>query len=196
MLISAKYLKPRFIFLGLFFAFYALLLATDIFHATTNGVTGVIYHSFTGSAFLALCLSIFATTVFTIADAKFRQSMSPWLSASLMSLFLIYFSFFAFYSGRRIVTEADGPASVGYSCVWSELSDTVDALTGTFSNAQPDVRNKNLCILKNMPLSASNYGSWAGNQDLWEFAILIVYLGLVSGSYFGSRHLLRALTKE
>ena len=192
--LTSRLLKPHFLFTGFTLLIYFVLLMLDLSHETLNSRDGIVRDTFTGNLFLALCLSIFTMTTLTAYVTRFRKSMVSWLAASVMCLLLIFFSFFAFYNGRRVVTEADGPAAVSYGCIWSEMSDTVESFTSSFSDTSPGVRNRNLCVLKNMPLAASNYTSWSTNQDLWDDTILIMYGSLILASYLVPKLLYRKNT--
>lgn len=186
-----KFDRLGYIFLLLaVFVFYILSLI-DASNASASGISSILLFSLTGNIFLAVCLAVFSVTIVCFVLTKYRKSLPIWVATSVMCFLLIGFSFFAFHNGRRIVSEADGPASLSYSCIWSENSATVENITSKFSKEYSNKRNTNLCILKNMPLAASNYapGNSGYNQFWWDYSIVAVYGAFVLFSYLGSRYI-------
>lgn len=66
-----------------------------------------------------------------------------WQFVSVTCVLITIFSVIMYYHGPRVVTEADGPATVRYICVYGEWDPTTNY-------------NQPLCVLKFMPVAASN----------------------------------------
>ncbi len=142
----------------------------------------------TGDIFLSQCLAVFITTLLVIVVPKWRQSICQWLVASLISAFLIAGSFYMFYHGPRIVTEADGPASINYECLLGERSTTVIDFTKEM-NTNLDSHNAaaTFCVLKNMPLAASNLTFIENDSDLSSGVLFIIGEVLLYTSFVATR---------
>lgn len=137
-----------------------------------------------GNFFLAQCVAVFITmAVVAYRRTSLRYALS-WFVSTLICLWLIGFSFSS-YNGRRISTEADGPASIKYSCVLGELYSTSEG-------------NENLCILKNMPLAASNATYFYADADTDKSAILMFILWQVTllGGYAVSKTFTNVLSNR
>lgn len=154
-------LRPRNLFLITCFSLFLGLGIID--YINTANIADWIDE---GNFFLAQCVAVFITMgVVAYRRTPLRHAL-PWFVTTLICMWLISFSFSS-YNGRRIQTEADGPASIRYSCVYGELYGTSEG-------------NENLCVLKNMPLAASNTTYYYAGADTNKSAILMFLLWQVT----------------
>ncbi len=143
-------LRPKHVFLVVLAMLYLLLTLVDVLHQTTDGPNMLDL----GNLLLAQSLAFFITTLVVIMLKAWRNSVLPWLAGTLGCLVLVVVSYLIFYNFPRIATEADGPASVYYTCMLGEKYSTITSLTG--ESADDHSTTAKLCVLKNAPLSASN----------------------------------------
>lgn len=142
--ISTKYLHtPWVIFLIVLGVLFVGLLVADLLNPGANYTSLLVSEGALGNFFLAQSVAIFITTALVARRSNSRKVLKRWLTASIVSLALIVFGFLFFYIGPRITTEADGPATIQYYCVYKELYSTTGG-------------NQPLCVLKNIPLAISN----------------------------------------
>jgi hypothetical protein len=167
--------QPKRAFLILLAATYTVLTVADVIHQTLSGPNLLDV----GNLFLAQCLAFFIVTAWVLAVPEWRKRSLPWVAASLGSLALIIASYAIFYGYHRIVTEADGPASVGYVCMLGEQYDTISSLAGEASDDH-SVTAK-LCVLKNMPIAASNVLFIWNDPELSGFVLFLIGDGLLFG---------------
>lgn len=155
-------IRPRNLFLITCFSLFLVLGIIDYINYSQQS-----FQWFDGgNFFLAQCVAVFITMgVVAYRRTPLRYAL-PWFVTTLICMWLIGFSFSS-YNGRRIQTEADGPASIKYSCVDGELYST-------------STDNENLCVLKNMPLAASNATYYYANADTNKSATLMFLLWQVT----------------
>jgi hypothetical protein len=176
-------LKPKYVFLGTFVLLFLILQFTDyIFSSGPIPFTVDV-----GNIFLAQCLAVFVTTILVVARADWRKRWIPWATASVVGLLLIGASFNIYYTYPGILTEADGPASVRYSCMYGEEYNTVVKLTGsTYSDGGSTAV---LCVLKNMPMAASNVLFIDNNAEESGQVLFGISEVIVLGSFLLARRL-------
>jgi hypothetical protein len=107
---------------------------------------------------------------------------------SICSILFIAASYWIFYSYPRIATEADGPATVLYSCMISERYDTVTSLTGEKTDYHSATAK--LCVIKNMPMAASNVLFIDNDAETSGFALVLISDSLLLGVFMLSRKFL------
>lgn len=147
----------------------------------------------TGMVFLSQCLAVFVTTIIVIVVPKWQHTALQWLVASFITALLIMGSFYVFYHGPRIVTEADGPQTIGYECLEGESNQTIINLTG---NSDSNITDHNLtvtlCVLTNLPEAASNISPIQDDYDEGGIALF----ALAECAIYVSFAATRALTKR
>lgn len=171
-------MRPKYLFIALTILFLSVLTVSDIvFASETPRILDP------GNIFLSQCLALLATTTCSLFYPRWRKGIYPWLAASCTSILLISFSFLMFYKGPGIVTESDGPQSIGYECVWDEYSTTVTNLTGK----EGSPLTTQLCVLKNMPLAASNVSPYRQDYGSEGLVIFLIYEAIILGSFMATR---------
>lgn len=182
-----RYMKifslPKYLFLSLFVSFFLAIIIIDKLHGG--------FASLQGTFFLSQCIAIVITTLVVVSKPKWRSVSLPWLVATAATFVIMLHSFTTFHDGRRIVTEGDGPAGVGYTCEYGESYTTIVDITGIQKTSfTANNLNANLCWLKEMPLAASNVTPYYPlDYENDGLVLLLIYEAIIGASFFLTRKL-------
>lgn len=171
-------LHPSKFFLTVFAAVFIFTCIDSILHDGFPSISGIL--------FICQSTALLTTTCAVLTKKQWRNQSVSWLAASLVTIVVSLFSFYVFHYGPRIVTEADGPARIGYSCELGETDKAVIDRTGEYyGDFTANNLTANLCWFRNIPLGASNtlpaltdYNSDGGITFLlFETVILLSFIG-------------------
>ncbi len=133
---------PIFLFLTIWVLFFLLIYKIE---GAPHNAPG-----FQGTFFLSQIIATFTTTIIVVSTPKLRSRSIPWIVSTTVTCIIMIHSFTAFHYGPRLYVESDGPLSVRYSCLYSNLYEAINDMAGT------EYIEKSLCWLREMPLAASN----------------------------------------
>ncbi len=175
--------RPKYLFLALLVLFFLLINMIDCLH---GGLA-----SLQGTFFLSQSIAILIATLTVVSKPKLRGAGLPWLLAMTATFVIMLHSFTTFHFGPRIRTEADGPASVGYTCEYGESYSTIYDITGIQKvSFTANNLNANLCWLKEMPLAASNVTPYYPlDHESDGFVLFLIYEAIIGASFFLTKKL-------
>lgn len=151
----------------------------------------------TGTPFLSQSIAVIITAIATVLFRKWRRLALPWLVAAITTSAIIVFSFYTFHYGPRILTESDGPQTIGYDCDEGEQGMSILSLTGASIASYTDFSlTNNLCFIKNIPLAASNISPYHTDYSNDGLVLFAIYEAVICLSFLLPRRLLMINTKN
>jgi hypothetical protein len=135
-------MKLRSIFILLVLLLTFAIIGIDLLHLGPTDLQTFLAESTLGSIFAAQTLAVICVALIAFFVPMYRNSRLRVGSLVVATVIVVAGAYMFYAQGPRIITEADGPASVGYYCTLGELYST------TSSEA--------LCFFKNQPLAISN----------------------------------------